>query len=95
MIYYVIDPNYFVLACPSNRSAGSNSGVNLKFHEKGWGIAMYKLSDTSIKRVSVWPKGGFIPFCGIFGLKGGSDFLRWGCVGLILKGGDFEEFHKK
>ena len=50
MIYYVIDPNHFVLACPSNRSAGSNSGVNLKFYEKGWGIAMYKRSDTSTKR---------------------------------------------
>ena len=51
MIYDVIDPNYFVLACPSDRSAGSNSGVNLKFYEKGWGIAMYKRSDTSTKRV--------------------------------------------
>ena len=44
---------------------------------------------------SVWPKGGIYPVLWDFWPKRGSDFLRWGCVGLILKGGDFEEFHKK
>ena len=37
-------------------------------------------------------KGGFILFCGIFGLKGGSDFWRWGFVGFILKRGSLENF---
>ena len=39
-------------------------------------------------------KGGIFPFCGIFGPKGGTDFWGWGSVGIIQKGGDFEEFHK-
>ena len=39
-------------------------------------------------------KGGIFPLCGIFGPKGGTDFCGWGSVGIIQKGGDFEEFHK-
>ena len=47
-----------------------------------------------ISYVQCGQKGRFIPFWGIFGLKGGSNFWRWGFVGLILKWG-FGEFPKK
>ena len=42
----------------------------------------------------VWPEGGIYPVLRDFWPKRGSIFLRWGFVGLILRG-DFREFPKK
>ena len=43
----------------------------------------------------MWPEGGIYPILRDFWCKRGSDFWRWGFVGLILKRGDFGEFPKK